>query len=176
MKILLFVIFIICCPSLMISGEELVLLGHGKKGIAVGAVRFVDGRALISTRISGDDFQVSVRTSEASAIPFKEGFRWGGEGSMAPSHLITSVSVVKGKEKIFVPISSYSDLGDPHEIYLNPTSSGFDLTIIGGDAGVAYRAILVFEQEWLVRRRVVHGEFPDQAWEETKYAYNNIDS
>lgn len=117
-----------------------------------------------------------METSKTADSSFKEGFRWGGEDATAPPTLIASIVVRSGTDKLFVPLSAYSDLGDPRRISLKPTAAGFELAIAGGDAGVAYNAVLVFEKGWLTRRRVAHGEFPDEAWEETQYAYNTLDN
>ncbi|MCC7634430.1 hypothetical protein [Stenotrophomonas rhizophila] len=140
------------------------------------ATRFVDGMATIDEHATGRGFKVTVKTSKAADSLFKEGFRWGGEDTSAPPNLITSIVVQSGADKLFVPLSSYSDLGDPRRITLKPSATGFELAIAGGDAAVAFNATLVFEKGRLTRRRVAHGEFPDQAWEETRYAYNTLDN
>ena len=138
------------------------------------SANFVDGVATITEHVG--NLKVIVKTSKTASGLFKEGFRWGGEDAMAPMTLITSIVVQSGANKLFVPLSAYSDLGDPHRISLRISAAGFKLAIAGGDAGVAYNAVLVFEQGWLTRRRVAHGEFPDEAWEETKYAYNTLNN
>lgn len=141
-----------------------------------GSASFVGGVATITEQGVGGDLIVTVKTNKTAAGPFKDGFRWGGEGSMAPLTLITSIVVQSGADELFVPLSAYSDLGDPRRISLKTTATGFELVIAGGDAGVAYNAVLVFKKGWLTRRRVAHREFPDEAWEETRYAYNTLDN
>lgn len=164
MRLFLLSILILAGSSLVFAGEKVLAAG------------FVDGRATITKHVAGGDLKVTVKTSKTGGSPFKEGFRWGGENSAAPSTLITSVSVQSGADRLFVPLSAYSDLGDPHRISIKTNGADFELAIAGGDAGVAYNAFLVFEKGWLIRRRVAHGEFPDEAWEETKYAYNTLDN
>lgn len=137
---------------------------------------FANNMATIAEHVAGYDLKVTVKASSTADGFFKEGFRWGGEDSTAPTTLITSVVVQSGANKLFVPLSAYSDLGDPHQISLKPIANGFELAIAGGDAGVSYNAVLVFEKGWLIRRQVVHGEFPDEAWESTQYAYNTLDN
>lgn len=132
--------------------------------------------ATITDHVDGGDLKVTVKTSKTAGSFFKEGFRWGGEDSLVPPTLVTSIVVQNGADRLFIPLSAYSDLGDPRKIYLKPSTTGFELVIAGGDAGVAYNAVLVFEKGWLTRRRVAHGEFPDEAWEETRYAYNTLDN
>lgn len=164
MKLLLLSILIFVGPSLAFAGEKALV------------ANFVDGRATITKHVVGGDLKVTVKTIKTGGSPFKEGFRWGGEDSVAPPTLIALIAVQSGEDKLFVPLSAYSDLGDPSQISLKSNGDGFELVIAGGDAGVAYNAVLVFEKGWLIRRRVVHGEFPDEAWEETKYSYNTLDS
>ncbi|WP_152979630.1 hypothetical protein [Stenotrophomonas daejeonensis] len=140
------------------------------------SANFVHGVGSVTVHFAGGDLKVTVKTSKAADGLFKEGFRWGGEDAVSPLTLTTSIVVQSGAEKLFVPLSAYSDLGDPRRISLSANATGFELAIIGGDAGVAYNAVLVFEDGWLIRRRVTHGEFPDEAWEETKYAYNTLNN
>lgn len=54
---------------------------------------------------------------------------------------------------------------------LEKAERGFKLTISGGDAATSYRAVLVFDYEHIQRRKVTHGEFPDEVWEETVYSF-----
>lgn len=172
MKLIAFLVLMLAGSSLTCAGEKARPLAARNGSLA----SFVDGRATITKHVASGDLKVTVKTSKTGGSPFKEGFRWGGEDSVAPATLITSVAVQIGAEKLFVPLSAYSDLGDPRQISLKPNAAGFELTIAGGDAGVAYNAVLIFEKGWLMRRRVTHGEFPDQAWEETQYAYNTLDN
>lgn len=141
-----------------------------------GSASFVDDVAIITKHVAGGDLKVTVKTSKTAGGFFKEGFRWGGEDAVAPPTLIASIVVQSGADKLFVPLSAYSDLGDPRRVSLKTSATGFEIAISGGDAGVAYNAVLVFEDGWLIRRRVAHGEFPNEAWEETKYAYNTLNN
>ena len=147
-----------------------------EKGMVDTAVSFANGTATLATHVDGVDIKVSVKTRKTDDSPYKEGFRWGGEGSSAAPTMITLVVVQRGAERLFVPLSAYSDLGDPRKIFLKSRTVGFELDIFGGDAGVAYNATLIFENGWLIRRRVAHGEFPDEAWEEPQYAYNTLNN
>jgi hypothetical protein len=115
---------------------------------------------------------VAVSTESVSDSPKRSGFGWGGEDFDPPQFLIHQLKLTARGKDLFVPLSSFSDLGNPRLLELNLTAKGFDLVFLGGDAAASYRAILVFERGWLVRRRVQHGEFPKQAWEETRYRFN----
>lgn len=131
---------------------------------AADSTRFVNG---VATLTKGD-IKVIAKTAPAAA---KEGLRWGGDEAAPARTLVVSLSVSKAGEKLFVPLSAYGDLGEPQLLSLKQTPTGFDLIILGGDTGTAYDAVLSFEKGWLTRRRVSHHEFPDTAWEETKYSY-----
>lgn len=171
MRLLVLLVLMVAGLSLTLAGEKTRVAMRGGSSASL-----VDGVATITKHVAGDDLKVTVKTSKTADGLFKEGFRWGGEDAMAPPTLITSIVVRSGTDKLFVPLSAYSDLGDPRRISLKPSANGFELAIAGGDAGVAYNAVLVFEDGWLTRRRVAHGEFPDEAWEETKYTYNTLDN
>lgn len=104
---------------------------------------------------------------------------WGGdeENLSLPKKIIHSVTVVKNKQKIFIPLSAYSDLGDPNYIELKPLSGKkFQLIITGSDAAGSYKATLEFENNEIWKRRIVSGEFPDDVWEETKYKFNHLNN
>lgn len=173
---LLLSVLILAGSSLTFASDKSHRVATRDDGLARAVATFSDGRATITKHIAGGDIRVTIKTSKTDGSPFKDGFRWGGEGSAVPLTLITSVAVQRGANNLFIPLSAYSDLGDPRQISLKPNAAGFELAITGGDAGVAYNAVLVFKKGWLIRRRVAHGEFPDQAWEETQYAYNTLDN
>ena len=161
-------------------------LTYATEGVRPGVVQQVDnsamsfgfasGRANITRHLDGHYIEISVKTSDAKIMPYREGFRWGGEEAEAPATLVTLIVVQRDAKKLFVPLSAYSDLGNPRRVYLKGSVSGFEVRIAGGDAGTAYNASLVSDNEFLVRRRVTHGEFPGEAWEETHYAYNTLNN
>ncbi len=127
-----------------------------------------------SEHITHGDITVALTTAPTAASPNKEGFRWGGEEKEAPRVLISAIHITIRGKAVFLPLSAYSDLGDPHKATVHATRTGFVLTITGGDAAGSYKAVLVFKNGELVRRHVSSGEFPDEAWEETVYKYNHI--
>lgn len=171
MKLLALIALLFVGLSPSFAGEKTPGTARGN-----GSASFVDGVATITGHVASGNLKVTVKTSRTAGGHFKGGFRWGGEDAMAPLTLITSIVVQSGADELFVPLSAYSDLGDPRRISLKASATGFELAIAGGDAAVAYNAILVFKEGWLTRRRVAHGEFPDEAWEETKYAYNTLNN
>jgi hypothetical protein len=82
------------------------------------------------------------------------------------------LDVYLGVNRVFVPISAYSDLGNPRSSTIETADKGFQIVVRGGDAATSYKATLVFEGGLLRSRKVVNGEFPDEAWEETIYSFN----
>ena len=120
----------------------------------------------------GASVDVKVQTQKpSSSFPYKTGYRWGTELD-SPNILITSIDVTIEDEKVFVPVSAYCDLTNPREFSLEKTKSGFCIIIEGGDAATSYKAVIFFENLYIKSRKVVHGKFPDTAWEETKYSFN----
>lgn len=106
-----------------------------------------------------------------SEYPYARAFSWGGDERVAPKTIIKAIDVLIGDEHIGVPLSAYSDLGDPRQALLEVTRHGFKLIIIGGDAAVSYKAVLTFDNDNIQRRKVTSGEFPDEVWEETTYSF-----
>lgn len=104
---------------------------------------------------------------------------WGGdEGNLSlPKKIIRSIDIIKNKQKIFIPFSAYADLGDPEHVALESLSARrFRLIITGSDAGGSYRATLEFKNNEIFSRKVVSGEFPQDAWEETRYKFNHLNN
>jgi hypothetical protein len=58
------------------------------------------------------------------------------------------------------------------EVSPGKSVGAFQLEIHGGDAGTSYNVILKFDKGHLSEKIVRHGEFPDEAWELTKYGFN----
>lgn len=106
-----------------------------------------------------------------------DSWMWGADQE-CPHQAITSLRVEWGRQKLFLPVSAYADLAGARWIEVNPDKQGFSIRIAGGDAATSYRAVLEFggdptrETGALRRREVRSGEFPDDAWEETRYSFN----
>ena len=114
------------------------------------------------------EFQVSPYTSH---FPFRSGWRWGVEGG-DPTTVITGLDIQLDAVQLFIPISVYCDLSNPRSATLRRVGKTYEITIAGGDAAGAYRATLKFNGKWIRSKKVAHGEFPDEAWEETTYSFN----
>lgn len=122
--------------------------------------------------------KVSVKTvTPIAAYPYSKSYFWGGDKTTPPKKIIETISISKSTNTIDVPLSAYSDLGNPAEISLKKLSAhGFQIKICGGDAGGSYCAMLDFKNEGIIRRKVVHNEFPNQIWEETTYTFIQPDN
>lgn len=146
----------------------------------------------LGTPITGSTATVSLNKNQAGEInasittlnisseyPYDRSSMWGGdeESQAFPKKIIHSISVVKNKQKIFVPLSAYADLGDPNYAELKSlTTKKFQLIISGGDAAGSYKATMEFENNEILKRKVVSGEFPNDAWEETQYKFNHLNN
>lgn len=127
-----------------------------------------------------DEIHVFIETVELSRGHFHEkAFMWGGDENSPPKKVIKRIEIIRNyrKQKIFIPLSAYADLGNPKSISLLvlPTSR-FRLVIVGGDAAGAYSAILEFKKNEILSRRVISGEFPKEVWEKTVYSFNHLNN
>ena len=133
-----------------------------------------DQKKIILKELSDNKVPINIEiytTNYELDWPYKEGFRWGTE-LKHPKILITNISIIYGKKKVFIPLSAYSDLTNPTEYFVQTSNDSFSLLIFGGHASTSYRAELVSENGFIKRRRVQHREFPEEAWEETIYSFN----
>lgn len=137
-----------------------------------------EGRTDLALRCSsGKPVRVIISQSKIRGrYSYKDALLWGGDVGDLPKTVLTSIKVSEGNETIFVPLSGYSDLGDVKSASLDTTAKGFVLHIHGGNTATAYDAVLIFDQGYLVSRKVVLREFPDQRWEKTTYSFTQRSS
>jgi hypothetical protein len=135
---------------------------------------------------SGKPFKIKVYIRQYSHdLQYVTGIRWGSTETMPPKTLITDISIVIEDKKTYIPLSAFCDLGNPREVFFTDSSQHLSLLINGGDAAGSYLAELTFEKypisrknisDYFIRRRKIsHGEFPDESWEETKYSFKLFD-
>lgn len=143
------------------------------------SAEFVNGIVELSDRLTdGTPIKVKVQKMNLSPdYPYKHAFMWGGdmrgEGEvLMPKTAISAMDVRIGKEKILVPLSAYSDLGNPYQVSLEKADRRFKLIIAGrGGTATSYKAVLEFDDENIQRRKVTLSVFPDEVWEETVYSF-----
>lgn len=116
----------------------------------------------------------TLKTEPVNKTLDRKGYRWGGEDVEPPKALVSQLTVVVDGWDVFVPLSAFADLGNPRTVEVKVTRLGFHLVILGGDASASYRVLLAFEGRKLASRKVQHGEFPNEAWEETRYKFNQM--
>lgn len=100
---------------------------------------------------------------------------WGGNEIKMPSSVLVEVNLKIKDEKIFIPFSALSDLGNPKQIFLEHNQNEFIIIINGGDASTTYQVILFFKNNCIYRRKVILSEISNQVWEETNYSFNLSD-
>jgi hypothetical protein len=158
----------------------IALLGVLSPGISHAAkADLVDPTTEISINPgTPDSVVVSIVTAELPKdYIYRNSFMWGGDESQPPRRIVKAINVARKKQKIFIPLSVYSDLGDPRQASLvQLPTHGFELTIVGGDAAGSYKASLEFKSNEIVRRKVVSGEFPKEVWEETRFSFNRLNN
>ena len=102
-----------------------------------------------------------------------QSYEWGAEGA-CPKKYIQSLEIKNGLHDLFVPISVFSDLGNPTKVTLNKLTklNQYVAVIEGGDAGSSYRAKIIFNKDRLLQRSVESRSFPKEANETTIYKFN----
>ena len=102
--------------------------------------------------------------------------RWGARyGNSNNEKIFSNMKVSYNNEQYCdVPLTAYCDIANPWEYQLYPIIDGFVLKIYGGygESGDSYTAKLTFKKGLLIRKEIKHGVFPDEAWEQTVYSYN----
>src|SRR5712691_6916897 len=92
----------------------------------------------------GNRVSVVIRAAVPSpSFPPYGGYRWGSE-MRRPESIVTALEISVGKDTVFVPLSAYSDLTNPQSILLETEGRSYRVSILGGDASVAYEAVVVF--------------------------------
>lgn len=129
----------------------------------------------LSTVLNNITAKATIITSlKSTTCKAADSWMWGSEQS-CPKNIIETFEVQKGNEKIFIPISAFTDLGNPQKLIIeqNKPDDVFTITIVGGDASVSYAAALNFKDGYINEKIVRHGEFPNEVWEKTTYKFNN---
>lgn len=136
----------------------------------------IDLRGKESTRLTDGKIEVGIkidRLQTNSDCSSAASWRWGSERACPVARIASLEMLFQGKA-VFIPISVFSDLGNPTsiEIEQNVKSQVYSLKIRGGDAADSYTAIIKFKSKVLIERGVFSGEFPDDSWEKTTYKFN----
>ena len=127
---------------------------------------------LTFTRSGGSVVRVVIyQTKVGDSYPYKDALLWGGDVGELPKTVLASIQVKRDSETVFVPLSAFADFGGVKSASLEPTATGFSLSIHGGDTATAYDAMLKFDHGYLVSRSVTLREFPKQRWEKTSYSF-----
>jgi len=132
------------------------------EGVTELALKRRDGSAIIVSL---------VQAKIGDSYPYKDALLWGGDVGQLPKTILTAISVQDRREKITVPLSAYSDLGDVKSASVQGLAQGFTVSVHGGDTAGAYDALLRFSHGRISERIVSSREFPDQAVERTHYSF-----
>lgn|SRR5574337_19056 len=147
----------------------------------VSGAEFTQGIARVSGQLTnGATVQVEIRTMKlTNQYSYTHAFMWGGDIKgprevIMPKNVIAAMDVQIGKERVLIPLSAYSDLGNPYQVSFEKVDRGFKLIIAGrGGTSTSYKAILEFNNENIQRRKVTLDIFPDEVWEETGYSFKS---
>jgi hypothetical protein len=140
---------------------------------------FIQGVAKLNNQLTdGSPVNIKVWSKKInSTYPYEKAFLWGGDyfgekKIIMPKSIISKIDIKVRNEKIIVPLSAYSDLGNPKLVLFERTKQGFKLIIEGvGGEETAYKAILEFSGENIQRRRVMLKLFSQEVWQETVYSF-----
>ncbi len=96
---------------------------------------------------------------------------WGGWFDKEHLEVVRSVRMLRGKEAVYIPVSAIAGLADVRQVSLQSQRNGCRLLLRAGDGGASYHARVTVTGTAVTERVVRHGEFPDECWEKTTYAY-----
>jgi hypothetical protein len=132
-------------------------------------------RLALSKTVSRDSVNVVIHVyNYIEKLPYSKSWQWGVE-RINPKYVIGEIDIKIGNMKIFVPLSAFMDLANPREAKLeNIDNDGFKLSISGGDAATSYIADLYVKGGFVQKRKVMHGEFPEESYELTVYSHNSL--
>jgi hypothetical protein len=132
-----------------------------------------EGKTELSFKTAGGNVvQVTVNQIKLdTSYPYKGALFWGGDVGEPPQTVLSSVNVQEDNKTVFVPLSTYSDLGDVKAASFKSTKAGFELTFHGGNTAASYDAYLTFEDGYLKSRIVRLRELPEERWDRTSYSF-----
>jgi hypothetical protein len=105
----------------------------------------------------------------------RSSFDWGADKDHPPARIIVSIHLTHNGRSISVPLSAYSDLGNPDSVLLQDgRNNGIRLMIQGGESSGSYHAVLEFRNDEIKWRRVNCVPFSSESWEETFFHFNHL--
>ena len=117
-------------------------------------------------------FEKSEKKNFSVTLAGEEG--WGVSSTDKELRFIKNIKIKINNRVSFLRLSSFADIFNLSKLSIDAKNKNEILVKLGGgDASTSYDAVLTFDNEgYLNKRRVEHGEFPNVAFEETKYSYN----
>jgi hypothetical protein len=94
---------------------------------------------------------------------------WGSEEAFPVTRHVTDLRIVWADSVVWIPLSAYSDLGQPESVEFVKATNGVSFSVRGGETATGYEAQFFLDRGVLVRRRVRSSEMPEFS-EETKYS------
>lgn len=124
---------------------------------------------------SNEQVTASIQISVKTACLEDFGWQWGSEDKK-PVKFIQRLKIKINATDIYIPWSTYRDLGNPRHALIQSHGKQIILVLIGGDAATSYTAKILIDNGILYKRIVHHGEFPDETKEETVYSFASDDN
>jgi hypothetical protein len=129
------------------------------------------GKTTLSAVVGKARVEVSLWTSVVKFTTDEEMNRWYAQCShgRTPCSITGRIRIYVNGAEVFVPRAACADLGDIVSAKFSRQGAMFALTIDGGDASASYRAVLTFNRERVVGRKLYNGEFPSRPLEVSRF-------
>lgn len=128
---------------------------------------------VVREKVFSNGFPVTVTVELIEPIkgPRAKDSEWFGSWREAhQKNIVGRFQITVGGKNIYVPFSVFADLASLHSLSVEETDKGGLIRIKGGSAGSSYRALIEFNERHVFRKKTYLAEFPDEAWEETRYS------
>ncbi len=122
--------------------------------------------------------QVSIHSTELKGDE-RDLIYWGCDEQCLPGTMAADRLTIRvGANVLNATPSSYADLADIRHVAVHATRGGSDFEIVveGADGDAGYVARLRFRDGWIVDRMVRSRIFPDDAYQESNWHYNNLEN
>lgn len=129
------------------------------------------GKTTLSAVVGKAKVEVSLWTSVVKFTTDEERSRWYAQcpGGRGPCSITGRMRIYVNGAEVFVPVAAYAGLTNMVSAKFSRQGAMFALTIDGGDGAGSYRAVLTFNGERVVGRKLYSGEFPSRPLEVSRF-------
>lgn len=130
-------------------------------------------KAVISKEIGTDKIMVRLKMhpvdigSPNSPPPKKRGSNC--TYTYFPCSVVDDLEILVNDKPLNLPRSLFADLADLNGINFKKTKQGFAVELGGGQTAEAYYVDIIFNDKYLLQRKIFSAEFPEEFIQETTY-------